>query len=119
MDELARWYDAEIVYESSDLQGFRFHIYMDRTKTLEEALQVISKIGDITYEIEGKKKLLKSDKKTRDVGPSLVCIKSLYISTVTLNIQSYEKTAKYQERNLKKFRCEKFKMVGTATFTSR
>ena len=119
MDELARWYDAEIVYESSDLQGFRFHIYMDRTKTLEEALQVISKIGDITYEIEGKKVIVKSDKKTRDVGPSLVCIKSLYISTVTLNIQSYEKTAKYQERNLKKFRCEKFKMVGTATFTSR
>ncbi|OKZ44471.1 MAG: hypothetical protein BHV68_02140 [Bacteroidales bacterium 43_8] len=59
LDELARWYDAEIVYESSDLQGFRFHIYMDRTKTLEEALQVISKIGDITYEIEGKKVIVK------------------------------------------------------------
>ncbi len=59
MDELARWYDAEIVCESSELQGMRFHIYMDRTKTLEEALQVISKMGDITYEIAGKKVIIK------------------------------------------------------------
>ena len=59
MDKLARWYDAEIVCESSELQGMRFHIYMDRTKTLEEALQVISKMGDITYEIAGKKVIIK------------------------------------------------------------
>jgi fecR protein len=58
MDELARWYDAEIVYDSSEFRGMKFHIYMDRAKTLEEALDVISKMGEITYKIEGKKVII-------------------------------------------------------------
>lgn len=36
----------------------KFHIYMDRAKTLEEALDVISKMGEITYKIEGKKVII-------------------------------------------------------------
>lgn len=59
MSELARWYDAEIVYDSSELQGMKFHIYMDRAKTLEEALQIISKMGEITYRVEGRKIIIK------------------------------------------------------------
>lgn len=59
MNELARWYDAEIVYDSSELQGMKFHIYMDRAKTLEEALQIISKMGEITYRVEGRKVIIK------------------------------------------------------------
>lgn len=55
MDELARWYDAEIVYDAAEFQGMKFHIYMDRAKTLEEALEIISKMKEITYKIEGRK----------------------------------------------------------------
>ena len=58
MDELARWYDAEIVYDSEEFRGMKFHIYMDRAKTLEEALGVISKMGEITYKIEGRKVII-------------------------------------------------------------
>lgn len=58
MDELTRWYDAEIVYDSEEFRGMKFHIYMDRAKTLEEALGVISKMGEITYKIEGRKVII-------------------------------------------------------------
>ena len=37
----------------------KFHIYMDRAKTLEEALQVISRMGEVTYEIVGGKVIIK------------------------------------------------------------
>ena len=59
MNELARWYDVEIAYDSSEWQDIRLHVYMDRAKTLEEALEVISKMGNIMYEIEGRKITIK------------------------------------------------------------
>ena len=59
MDELARWYDAEIEYDSSELQGIKLHVYMDRTKTLDEALEIIAKLGNISYDREGKKIMIK------------------------------------------------------------
>ncbi len=58
MEELSRWYDAEIEYDDSTLPDMKFHIYMDRAKTLEEALQVIARMGGITYRIEGKKVII-------------------------------------------------------------
>ncbi len=58
MEELSRWYDAEIEYDDSTLPDMRFHIYMDRAKTLEEALQIITRMGGITYRIEGKKVII-------------------------------------------------------------
>ena len=57
--ELSRWYDTEIEYDASGLRGMKFHIYMDRAKTLEEALQVISRMGEVTYEMDGKKVIIK------------------------------------------------------------
>ena len=45
--------------------------------------------------------------------------KSLYISTVTLITQIYEKTTKYQGRNLKKFRGENLRGLLQSTFTSK
>lgn len=45
--------------------------------------------------------------------------KSLYISTVTLIIQIYEKTTKYQGRNLKKFRGKNLRGLLQSTFTSK
>ena len=56
---LSRWYDTEIEYDASELQDMKFHIYMDRAKTLEEALQVISRMGEVTYEIVGEKVIIK------------------------------------------------------------
>ncbi len=45
--------------------------------------------------------------------------KSLYISTVTLITQIYEKTTKYQGRNLKKFRGENLRGLLQSTSTSK
>ena len=56
---LSRWYDTEIEYDALELQDMKFHIYMDRAKTLEEALQVISRMGEVTYEIVGGKVIIK------------------------------------------------------------
>jgi len=55
MNELAAWYDMEVVYASEEVKHQKLHIYMDRTRTLEEALQVMAKMGNITYQIQGKK----------------------------------------------------------------
>ena len=57
--EFSRWYDTEIEYDSLGLQDMKFHVYMDRTKTLKEALQVISRMEHVTYELNGKKIIIK------------------------------------------------------------
>lgn len=59
MNELAAWYDMEVIYASEDLKHIKLHIYMDRTRTLDEALQIISKLGSMTYQIQGKKVIVK------------------------------------------------------------
>lgn len=59
MDELARWYDADIRYNESEMSELKLHIYMKRTATLPEALEVISGIVDISYSVEGRKVLIK------------------------------------------------------------
>lgn len=59
MEELSRWYDAEIEYDALELKGMKFNIYMDRAKTLEEALQIISRTGAITYEVKERKIYIK------------------------------------------------------------
>lgn len=59
MNELAVWYDMDVVYESEEVKHIKLHIYMDRTQTLEEVLKFMSKMGDMTYQIEGKKVTVK------------------------------------------------------------
>lgn len=59
MNELAAWYDMEVVYASEEVKHQKLHIYMDRTRTLEEALQIMSKMGNMTYQIQGKKVIIK------------------------------------------------------------
>ena len=59
MNELAAWYDMEVVYASDEMKQTKLHIYMDRTRTLEEALQILSKMGNITYQIQGRKVIIK------------------------------------------------------------
>ena len=59
MNELASWYDMEVVYASADLKNVKVHIYMNRTQTLEEALEIMSKMGNITYQVQGRKVIVK------------------------------------------------------------
>lgn len=59
MDELARWYDADIRYNASEMEGVKLHIYMERTATLPEALEIIARMVDISYSVEGRKVIIK------------------------------------------------------------
>lgn len=55
MNELSAWYDMDVAYESEEVRHIRLHIYMDRTQTLEEVLKFMSKMGNMSYRIEGRK----------------------------------------------------------------
>lgn len=55
MEEFARWYDMQIMYETEELKGIRLYIYVERSKTLEEVLDKVALIGEFKYEINGKK----------------------------------------------------------------
>ncbi|MFR6541827.1 MAG: FecR family protein [Butyricimonas virosa] len=59
MNELACWYDMDVVYASDDLKGIKLHIYMNRTQTLEEALEIMSKMGNVIYQVQGRKIIVK------------------------------------------------------------
>lgn len=59
MEELARWYDIEVECPAGELGEQRFHVYMDRSKTLEEALSEIARVADITYYRDGKKIIIR------------------------------------------------------------
>ena len=55
IDELARWYNVEMVYDHSLFRESRVHIYMNRSQTLDEALDMLSKAWNIRYERQGTK----------------------------------------------------------------
>lgn len=76
MNELACWYDMDVVYASDDLKGIKLHIYMNRTQTLEEALEIMSKMGNVIYQVQGRKIIVKNNKK-REVLVHLPYIKML------------------------------------------
>ena len=58
MNELSRWYDMEVVYESKTLKSDRYYIYVERSKTLEEVLDKVTLIGNMKYKIDGKKVII-------------------------------------------------------------
>lgn len=55
LGELSRWYNVEIGYDRKMFEGTRVHIYMNRTQTLKEALDMLAKAWDIRYERKGEK----------------------------------------------------------------
>lgn len=55
INELSRWYDMEVVYESEGLKTDRYYIYVERGKTLREVLDKIVLTGKIKYELHGKR----------------------------------------------------------------
>ena len=55
IDELARWYNVEMMYDHSLFRESRVHIYMNRSQTLDEALDMLSKAWNIRYERQGTK----------------------------------------------------------------
>ncbi|MEC3905812.1 FecR domain-containing protein [Tamlana sp. 2201CG12-4] len=56
MKELARWYDAEVIFENADKKQFVFTGVLERTKTIDEILQIIEATseGEIVFEIKKK-----------------------------------------------------------------
>lgn len=55
MDELARWYDMQVDYETEDLKKMRFYLYVERSENLEEVLQKIALTNQVKYRVNGKK----------------------------------------------------------------
>lgn len=62
MDELSAWYDMQVAYETEGLKDIRFHLYVERSRTLEEVLRKITLTGRIGYAIDGKKVIISTDK---------------------------------------------------------
>jgi transmembrane sensor len=58
INELSRWYDMEVVYESEALKDDRYYIYVERSKTLEEVLDKVTLTGNMKYRIDGKKVII-------------------------------------------------------------
>ena len=58
MNELTRWYDMEVEYETEDLKTDRYYIYVERGKTLREVLDKIVLTGRIKYELHGKRVII-------------------------------------------------------------
>lgn len=58
MNELSRWYDMEVVYESEALKNDRYYIYVERSKMLEEVLDKVALTGNMKYKMDGKKVII-------------------------------------------------------------
>lgn len=62
MDELARWYDMQVDYETEDLKKMRFYLYVERSENLEEVLQKIALTNQVKYRDNGRKSLYRDKK---------------------------------------------------------
>src|SRR5690606_12101567 len=52
MNRMARWYDAEVVYEDAP-KGLRFYGMVSRSKNISTVLDVLQMTDQVTIEIEG------------------------------------------------------------------
>jgi transmembrane sensor len=57
MEVLSRWYDVEVVFESSEKRNFEFTGILEKTKSIEDILKLISATsgGDIEFKVNKKK----------------------------------------------------------------
>lgn len=58
MISLARWYDAEIVYEGIDWENVNFTIRMSRREELKEILSIIELTKSVKFRIEGRRVMI-------------------------------------------------------------
>ncbi|NQX39405.1 FecR protein [Pedobacter steynii] len=54
MRKLARWYDFEVVYQGN-LEGLHFGGKVSRSKSLKDALKVLTLTGDVHFKVEGRR----------------------------------------------------------------
>ncbi len=61
MVELSRWYDAEIVFETSIKKQYKFTGILERTKSIEDILKLVEETtnGEIIFEIKNKTIIVK------------------------------------------------------------
>lgn len=53
MNQLGRWYDTKVSYQSPELKSYRFTGYVDRFDDISTILRMIEKTYDITFNIQG------------------------------------------------------------------
>jgi len=59
MTTLARWYDVEFVYEEESKKDIVFSGLLNRANSIEELLDNLEKTGEVEFEIENKRVLIK------------------------------------------------------------
>ena len=62
MEEVARWYDVDVVYASDELRTRKVYLYMDRPDTVEDMLEQLTLLGGVDYEIMDNRITLKEKK---------------------------------------------------------
>ena len=62
MEEVARWYDVDVVYASDELRTRKVYLYMDRPDTVEYMLEQLTLLGGVDYEIMDNRITLKEKK---------------------------------------------------------
>lgn len=62
MEEVARWYDVDVVYASDELRSRKIYIYMNRPDTVEEVLDRLVLLGGVDYDMQDNKITLKEKK---------------------------------------------------------
>lgn len=59
MTKIARWYDVEVIYERKPDPNFRYQGEISREKSIRELLDMLTYIGNVRFEIEGRRIVVK------------------------------------------------------------
>lgn len=54
MEQLARWYDVDVVYEGKEIEGI-FYANISRQKNISEILKVLEKTNGVRFKIQGRR----------------------------------------------------------------
>jgi hypothetical protein len=63
MRQLARWYDVDVVYNQK--VNPLFYLEMPRNSMLSDVLKVMELTGGVTFEIEGRKVIVKDKQNSK------------------------------------------------------
>jgi hypothetical protein len=55
MDELAQWYDAEIIFQGNEWHDVNFNIRISRRENIEEILSIMEFTKSVQFKVEGRR----------------------------------------------------------------
>lgn len=61
LNEIARWYDIEILYLNNDVRNYHFTAWFRRSAPLHEIIQILEKTQEIKLELKGKTLIVKAN----------------------------------------------------------